>query len=65
MSNEKNVLTARIDAMTTEQIREAVTLIGGGHVDTETRMVRAHLIEAVITREGVDAGEALMDAIGL
>jgi hypothetical protein len=65
MSNDTNPLAATIDAMTTEQIREAVTLIGGGHVDTDKRMVRAHLIEAVITREGVEAGDALMDAIGL
>lgn len=51
--------------MTTEQIREAVAAIGGGHVDTENRMVRAYLIEELITREGVKAGDKLMDELGL
>lgn len=60
-----SILTARIADMTTEQIREAVAAIGGGHVDTENRMVRAYLIEELITREGVKAGDKLMDELGL
>jgi hypothetical protein len=58
-------LTAGIAALTTDQIRNAVAAIGGGHVETDSRMVRAFLIEELITREGVEAGEALMDALGL
>jgi hypothetical protein len=58
-------LTAGIAALTTDQIRNAVAAIGGGHVDTENRMVRAYLIEELITREGVEAGDALMDSLEL
>jgi hypothetical protein len=65
MVNAVSILTARIADMTTEQIREAVSVIGGGHVDTENRMVRAYLIEELISREGVEAGDKLMDELGL
>ena len=65
MVNAVSILTARIADMTTVQIREAVSAIGGGHVDTENRMVRAYLIEELIAREGVEAGDKLMDELGL
>jgi predicted HAD superfamily phosphohydrolase len=60
-----NVLTAKISEMETAQILKAVEAIGGGHVDTDARMVRAYLIEELIAREGVDAGDKLMDELGL
>lgn len=65
MVNAVSILTARIADMTTDQIREAVAVIGGGHVDTENRMVRAYLIEELIAREGVEVGDKLMDELGL
>lgn len=58
-------LVAGIAALTTDQIRNAVAAIGGGHVDTENRMVRAYLIEELIAREGVEAGDAIMDSLGM
>jgi hypothetical protein len=58
-------LTASIAMLTTDQILAALAEIGGGLVDTETRMVRAFLIEELITREGQEAGDALMDSMGL
>lgn len=66
MSNTaRQELTTRIAALTTEQIHSAIAAIGGGHVETDQRMVRAFLIEEVITREGIAAGDALMDSLGL
>ena len=59
------LLVANIAALATPQILEALTAIGGGHVETDVRMVRAFLIEEYITREGVAAGDALMDGMGL
>jgi hypothetical protein len=58
-------LTAGIAALSTDQIYESVRAIGGGQVETETRMVRAYLIEELITRQGEAAGDALMDEVGL
>jgi len=40
-------------------------MLGGEHLPTEETMVRAALIEVVIEREGPEAGDALMDQIGL
>ena len=61
----RKTLTAGIAVLTTEQIYAAVRAIGGGQVETDNRMVRAYLIEELITREGEAAGEALMDEVGL
>jgi hypothetical protein len=65
MVNATAALTDSIATMTTDEILAALAEIGGGLVDTETRMVRAFMIEEFITREGVEAGEALMDSMGL
>lgn len=59
------ILTARIAALTTDEIRSGIAAIGGGDVDTDNRMVRAFLIEEIITREGAAAGDTLMDSLGL
>lgn len=64
-NDARNALTAGIAALTTEQIYTSVRAIGGGHVDTDQRMVRAYLIEELIAREGEQAGDALMDEVGL
>lgn len=64
-NDARNALTAGIAALSTEQIYEAVRAIGGGYVDTDQRMVRAYLIEELITRDGDQAGNALMDEVGL
>ena len=55
----------QIRTYTTDMIVEAVEAIGGGNVDTETRMVRAALIEVYGEREGFDAADSLMDKIGM
>jgi hypothetical protein len=65
MVNATAALTASIATLTTEQILAALAEIGGGHVDTETRTVRAFMIEEFITREGQAAGDELMDEMGL
>jgi hypothetical protein len=49
----------------TQTIYECVVLIGGGHVDTDKRMVRAALIDVYQEREGEEAADTLMDFIGL
>jgi hypothetical protein len=65
MVNATAALTASIATLTTDQILAALAEIGGGQVETEARMVRAFMIEELINREGVEAGEALMDSMGL
>jgi hypothetical protein len=51
--------------LTVEQIKEAVIKIGGGHVDTDIRMVRAALIEAYLRKTSEEQADQLMDQIGL
>jgi hypothetical protein len=58
-------LIAKTRTMTTDQILEAVTIIGGGNVSTEELMVRAALIEVYGERKGDDAADALMDMLGM
>lgn len=65
MTTTKTTLLAGITALTTEQLHQAIEAIGGGHVETDQRMVRAYLIEEIITREGVAVGDELMDRMGL
>ena len=60
-----NKLITKARTMTTDQILEAVNMIGGGQVSAEVRRVRAALIEVYEEREGEDAADALMDLIGL
>jgi hypothetical protein len=65
MVNATAALTASIATLTTDQILAALAEIGGAQVDTETRMVRAFMIEELINREGQAAGDNLMDEMGL
>lgn len=58
-------LIAKTRTMTTDQIYEAIMIIGGDHVSIERRMVRAALLEVYGEREGEFAADALMDLIGL
>lgn len=58
-------LIAKTSTMTTDQIYEAIMIIGGDHVSIERRMVRAALLEVYGEREGEFAADALMDLIGL
>jgi len=48
-----------------ETLAKAIRMIGGGHVDQEQRMARAAMIEAICRKDGVAAGDAIMDEIGL
>jgi hypothetical protein len=64
-TNATDILTGQIATLSTEQIISGVKAIGGAHVDTDQRMVRAYMIEELIKREGVEAGDALMDEVGL
>ena len=64
-ANTQTTLTTAIAALTTEQIIAGAEAIGGGHVETDQRMVRAYLIEELITRAGVAAGDELMDRLGM
>lgn len=58
-----------IGGMTSEQIREAVVMVSrdivADQANPEARMVRAHLIDVFISREGEAAGDALMESVGL
>jgi len=60
---EKMINKAR--EMTTDMILEALTIIGGGNVHAEARMARAAMIEVYMEREGEEAGDTLMDFLGL
>lgn len=64
-AGKMETLKNKVREMTTAQIVESVKLIGGGHVDTDRRMVRAALIDVYAEREGEEAADALMDEIGL
>lgn len=59
------LLTAKIATMTTDQITESVQALSAGPLNADSRMVRAHMIEEVIRRNGEAAGDALMAAVGL
>ena len=58
-------LIAQARKQSTQTIKLAVKMLGGGHLPTEKTMTRAALIEVFIEREGLEAGDALMDQIGL
>ena len=58
-------LIAKARTLSTESITAAVEMMGGGHLPTEETMVRAALIEVFIEREGSEAGDALMEKVGL
>jgi len=51
--------------MSTQSIKMAVKMMGGEHLPTEETMVRAALIEVFIEREGYEAGESLMEQVGM
>jgi hypothetical protein len=57
-------MTSRIAGMSTEQILEAVVLIGGSD-DLDKAVVRVNLLAEYERREGGAAVDALMDAVGL
>jgi|TARA_R100001163_G_C4886411_1_gene81408 hypothetical protein len=58
-------LIERVRAMSTQSIKMAVKMMGGEHLPTEETMVRAALIEVFIEREGYEAGESLMEQVGM
>lgn len=61
----KDTMLDGIAALTTPQIIEGIEAIGGGRVDMDQRMLRAYMIEELIKRDGVVAGDELMDKIGM
>lgn len=64
MEMEKLIEAAR--KYTNTQVTDAIRMIGGGFiVDQDRRMVRAALIEVYCERFGVEAGDKLMDEIGM
>lgn len=65
ITNARTLLVATIATMTTPQIEEAVKTLSADTLTTESRMVRAEMIEEFIRRNGMVAGDALMDAVGL
>lgn len=58
-------LKAKVRMMTTEQILEAVMILGGGRLSIDKNMVRAALIGIYIERTSEAEGDLLMDAIGM
>lgn len=63
-STARAQMTAKIAAMSTEQILEAVMLIGASN-DLNQTVVRVNLLNEYERREGGAAVDALMDAVGL
>jgi hypothetical protein len=55
----------RIRNQSTEMILECITMIGGGNVATEERMVRACLLDIYQEREGEEAIDALLETLGM
>lgn len=62
MQQEFSKLVAK---MTDAQIREVVVMISAQPLTTDSRFVRAHMIEEYIARLGEEAGDELMTAVGL
>lgn len=58
-------LTTKIASLSTDQLMAGVVAIGGGVVSVEQRLVRALMIDEFIAREGTDAGDMLMESVGL
>ena len=58
-------LIAKARTKSTANIKMAITMMGGKMLPTAETMTRAALIEVFIEREGLEAGDALMDQIGL
>ena len=58
-------LIAKARTKSTASIKMAITMMGGKTLPTAETMTRAALIEVFIEREGLEAGDALMDQIGL
>lgn len=51
---------------TNQQVEDAIRLLGGAFIPCQDkRMVRAALIEVYCERFGVEAGDTLMDEIGM
>jgi DNA-binding MurR/RpiR family transcriptional regulator len=65
MANAMAQMTATMQQMTDAQIREAVEMISAAPLNADSRFVRAHLIEEYIRRNGEQAGDELMTAVGL
>lgn len=58
-------LKAKVRTQDTDTILECIMKIGGGHVSTEERMVRAALIDVYAERTSEEDADALMDVLGL
>lgn len=59
-------LISKASEMTNEQLTEAISIIAAKPaLTTELRMVRAALIEVYIQRTSAEAGDKLMDALGM
>lgn len=58
-------LKEKVRTQTTETILDCIMQMGGGHVTTEERMVRAALIQVYEERTSPEEADALMDVLGL
>jgi hypothetical protein len=59
-------LIARAQMQTTDEVLAAIMLLGGADdLPKAERMTRAALIEVYGQREGQDAADTLMDALGM
>lgn len=58
-------MKAFVRLQTTDMILESVFLIGGGQVDEDARLSRAILLGVYEEREGSEAMDLLMDALGM
>ena len=55
----------RIRSQSTETILQCAMLMGGGRLNQDQSLVRACLLDVYGEREGEEAQDALMDALGL
>lgn len=59
------MLVTKAMELTPAQLVASVKLLGGAHLPTDQRMVRAALIEAYARKTSPEQADSLMDEIGL
>jgi len=65
MTNTLEIVKAEVRKQTTEMIKISVIQMGGGHMDENSRLVRAALIDVYFERTSEEEGDKLMDFIGM
>lgn len=60
-----SAMKAKISGLSADQLLQGVTLIGGGQVSQDQRLVRALMLDEYESRNGGEALDALMITLGM